>query len=683
MRYSIRMRASRAVAHGRPEHISGAERITGLAGAPALARDLARRALEHGKGRPDTIHITLEELDDAAILRVPALPARALDCASAAEGLELAAGLLRQAGVPDPGAVIALLLASAPLRGAMLVDADTLERLEPDRERGVRATLMDMALPAGDNGGAEGKRHYLEAAVLAAKVCHAPHIIAELCISDDPDYVTGYVASPAFGYARIARLKEPGIPRGGRVFLYRGPREAVAATVAFLERRPVLVENVPPPPAFAASGSATGAQAAPGPDPNHTTDPAQPADPADKWAFVEERLDRLEAEGLYRHMDVLESPPGPRVRHAGRDLLLLASGDYLGLAADTRVTAGAARALESFGAGCGGSRLTTGTLPLHGLLERRLAAFGGSEAALLFSSGYAANVGLLPALCGKGDVIFSDALNHASIIDGCRLSGAAVVIYAHNDMADLDRLARQHAGRRRLVVSDAVFSMDGDVADLPGLLEVAARHGLLTVLDEAHALGVIGRTGRGIVEHFGLTGAGPDIFTGSLSKALGADGGYVRGPARVTEYLRHGGRSFVFSTALSPAPVGAALAALDILRAEPRRVARLQANAAFFRARLKEHGLEAPGESAIVPLMAGDERVAVAAARHMRESGILISAIRYPTVARGAARLRAALRADHGHADLVLAADEAARALRTARADFGLPPADEGSRTRC
>lgn len=677
MRYSIRMRASRAVAPGRAEHISGAERIAGPSGVPALAHDLARRALGHGKGRPDTIHITIEELDDAAILRVPALPARALDCATPAEGLRLAAGLLRQAGVAAPEAVIDLLLASEPMRGAMLVDADTLERLEPDRERGVRATLMDMADEANGNG-ADGKQHYLEAAVLAAKVCRAPHIIAELCISDDPDYVTGYVASPAFGYARIARLKEPGIPRGGRVFLYRGPREAVADTVAFLERRPVLVERVPPPPAFAASGAASGGaggeEAAP--------EPAPAASP-DKWAFVEERLDRLEAEGLYRRMDVLESAPGPRVRHAGRDLLLLASGDYLGLAADARVMAGAARALAAFGAGCGGSRLTTGTLPPHGRLEKALAAFGGSEAALLFSSGYAANVGLLPALCGRGDVIFSDALNHASIIDGCRLSGAAVVVYAHNDMADLDRLARRHAGRRRLVVSDAVFSMDGDVADLPGLLEVAARHGLLSVLDEAHALGVMGRTGRGIVEHFGLAGAGPDIFTGSLSKALGADGGYVRGPARLLEYLRHGGRSFVFSTALSPAPVGAALAALDILRDEPRRVARLRDNAAFFRARLREQGLEAPGESAIVPLMAGDERVAVAAARRLREAGILISAIRYPTVARGAARLRAALRADHAHADLALAAAEAARALRAARAEYGLPPADGDFPPRC
>lgn len=663
------MRASRARSGGasgeRPEHISGAERIAAGEAVAALAAELARRALGHAKGQPDNVHVSIEALDEETLLRIPALPARAVSCADAATGLRLAAGLLREAGVPRPEAAIALLLNAPPLRGAMLVDADTLERLEPDRERGVRATRMDMAggaaLPPPD-----GKQHYREAAVLAAKVCTAPHIIAELCISDDPDYVTGYVAAPGLGYVRIQRLKEAGSPRGGRVFLYRGPREAVADTVAFLERQPVLVEQVPPPPPFAEEAGAEAAQG--------TGEP-------DRLAFVEEELAEARAAGLFRSIEVFESAPGPRVRHEGRDLLLLASGDYLGLAADSRVMAAAAEALTAYGAGTGGSRLTTGTLPLHARLEAELAAFAGSEAALLFSSGYAANVGLIPALCGKGDVIFSDSLNHASIIDGCRLSGARVVVYPHKDMAALDRRAREHLGRRRVVVSDAVFSMDGDVADLPSLMEVAARHGLITVLDEAHALGVLGRTGRGICEHFGLSGPGPDIFTGSLSKALGADGGYVRGPAQLMEWLRHKGRSFVFSTALSAAPVGAALAALDVLRDEPARVARLQENAAFFRARLREHGVDAPGETAIVPLMAGDERVAVAAARALRESGILISAIRYPTVARGAARLRTALRADHQKDDLVLAAAEAAKALNRARTE--IPPPVPEPRCRC
>ena len=653
------MRASRARpgASGgqRPEHISGAERIATGEAVPALAAELARRALAHAKGQPDNIHISIEALDEETLLRIPALPARALPCPDAAAGLRLAAELLREAGVARPEAVIELLLHAPPLRGAMLVDADTLERLEPDRERGVRATRMDMADGAALRPAPDGKQHYREAAVLAAKVCAAPSIIAELCISDDPDYVTGYVAAPGLGYVRIQRLKEDSSPRGGRVFLYRGPREAVADTVAFLERRPVLVEHVPPPPPFTREAG---------------TEVTQDAGPPDSLAFVEEELAETRAAGLYRNIEVFESAPGPRVRHAGRELLLLASGDYLGLAADSRVKAAAAEALGTYGAGTGGSRLTTGTLPLHGRLEAELAAFAGSEAALVFSSGYAANVGLLSALSGKGDVIFSDALNHASIIDGCRLSGARVVIYPHNDMAALDRLALEHQGRRRVVVSDAVFSMDGDVADLPGLMEVAARHGLISVLDEAHALGVVGHTGRGICEHFGLTGRGPDIFTGSLSKALGADGGYVRGPARLMEWLRHKARSFVFSTALSAAPAGSALAALAILREEPSRVARLQENAAFFRARLRGLGVAVTGETAIVPLMAGDERAAVAAAQTLREAGILISAIRYPTVARGEARLRAALRADHERAELARAAAEAARALRTAKASL-------------
>ncbi|MBD5626499.1 MAG: aminotransferase class I/II-fold pyridoxal phosphate-dependent enzyme [Desulfovibrio sp.] len=657
------MRASRArpgACDGeRPEHISGAERIVAAAAVPGVAADLARRALTHPKGRPDTIHISVEALDEATLLRIPALPARALACPDAETGLRLAAGLLREAGVPEPGAAIRLLLESPPLRGAMLVDADTLERLEPDPERGVRATRMDVAPNCALPEAQDGKRHYREAAVLAAKVCAAPHMVAELCISDDPDYVTGYVAGPGLGYVRIERLKAAGSPRGGRIFLYRGPREAVADTVAFLERRPVLVEDVPPPPPFTEER---------GPSP-------------DSLAFVEEELAELKGAGLYRRMEVWENAPGPRVRQAGRELLELASGDYLGLAADPRVKAAAAEALGAYGAGTGGSRLTTGTLPLHGRLEAELAAFGGSEASLLFSSGYAANVGLLPALCAKGDVIFSDSLNHASIIDGCRLSGARVIVYPHKDMAALDRLAREHQGRRRVVVSDAVFSMDGDMADLPCLMEVAGRHGLVTVLDEAHALGVIGRTGRGICEYFGLTGRRPDIYTGSLSKALGADGGYVRGPARLMEWLRHKARSFVFSTALSPAPVGAALAALDILGAEPERVARLQENAAFFRACLREHGVEAPGETAIVPLMAGDERVAVAAAEHLRAAGIHISAIRYPTVARGAARLRAALRADHERDDLARAAAGAAKALTRTRAE--VPPQAPGTRRHC
>lgn len=632
--FSVKMRASRRTRDGE-EHISGAERIVRAGDVPGLVSALVSRAQNHGKGRPDFTNIKIEAVPESACLRLPALPVRALDCADPAEGLRLAAGLLARAGVADPQAVLALLREAGGLRGAMLLDADSLERLEPDKRRGVRATCMDGAEVAAVD--AAGKNHYQEAMVLASKVAHAPNILAEICISDDPDYVTGYVASRELGYVRIARMKTPGSPEGGRIFLYRGPRAELAATLDFIERRPVLVENIPAAPGFGAPGASSA-----------------PAGP-DKWAFLGERLERLSAGGLRRSIREMGSAPGSRVRCEGRDVLLLASNDYLGLADDARVKARAAEALVAYGAGSGGSRLTTGALELHGELERRLAALKHAEAALLFNTGYMANVGVITALCGKGDVIFSDELNHASIIDGCRQSRAEIVVYRHNDMEDLEAGARRHAGRRGLIVSDAVFSMDGDVVPLPELLRIADRYGFLSMIDEAHATGVLGATGRGAAEHFGLAAA-PDVTVGTLSKALGSEGGFVCGNARLIEYLKNSARSFIFSTALSAAPVAAALEALDILCREPERVRRLQENTAFFCARLREGGVAARSASAIVPLIVGDEKKAVDAARELFDAGLYLSAIRYPSVPRGAARLRAAVRADHAGEDLAEAA---------------------------
>ena len=662
--FSVKMRASRKV-RGEEEHISGAERIVGAQGVPALTHDLVTRAQRHGKGNPDFINIKVEAVPESACLRLSALPVRALDCADAASGLRLAAGLLRQAGVPAPEAVLALMRAAGGLRGAMLLDADSLERLEPDRARGVRATYMDRADAASFSApsGTSGKNHYQEALVLATKVAHAPHILAEICISDDPDYVTGYVASRELGYVRIARMKEPGSPEGGRIFLYRGPRERLAATLDFIERRPVLVESLPDAPVFRAGDSAVAAVSGPPDDAENMTDKAGRAD---KWAFLDERLERLRANGLRRHIRDMASAPGPRVRCEGRELLLLASNDYLGLADDARVKAGAAEALVAWGAGTGGSRLTTGGLELHSELERRLAAFKHAEAALLFNTGYMANVGVITALCGRGGVIFSDELNHASIIDGCRQSRAEIVVYRHNDMADLEAKARRYAGRRGLIVSDAVFSMDGDVVPLPELLRIADRYGFLSMLDEAHATGVLGATGRGTAEHFGLAAA-PDVTIGTLSKALGSEGGFVCGQARLIEYLKNSARSFIFSTALSAAPVAAALAALDVLCREPERVRRLRDNTAFFCASLKERGMDAHSSSAIVPLLVGDEGVALNAAERLFEAGYFLSAIRYPSVARGRARLRVTLRSDHTPEDLAEAARQTALALGSAR----------------
>ena len=665
--FSIKMRASRN-AHGREEHISGAERIAGAEAMPGLAHELVARAQGHGKGRPDRITIKVEAVPESACLRVQSLPVRALACADAAEGLRLAAGLLARAGVPAPEAVIALLQQAGNLRGAMLLDADSLERLEPDALRGIRATYMDTADsgPFSACSGPPAKNHYREAMVLAAKVAHAPHILAEICISDDPDYVTGYVASRALGYVRIARMKEPGSTKGGRIFLYRGPRQDLAATLDFIERQPVLVENVPDAPGFGAeapeaSNSPFSQSAAllPG-------TAGGPAARAGKWDFLEKRLGRLHAEGLRRHIREMSSAPGPIVRCQGRELLLLASNDYLGLADDPRVKACAAEALAAYGAGSGGSRLTTGGLELHGRLERRLAAFKQAQAALLFNTGYMANVGVITALCGKEWVIFSDELNHASIIDGCRQSRARIVVYRHNDMEELEAKARAHVGRQGLIVSDAVFSMDGDVVPLPELLRIADRYNFLSMIDEAHATGVLGATGRGAAEHFGLDRA-PDITVGTLSKALGSEGGYVCGNARLIEYLKNSARSFIFSTALSAAPVAAALKALELLLQEPERVRRLRENTAFFCGRLREEGLVAHSDSAIVPLRIGDEKAAMGAAQRLLNAGFCLSAIRYPSVARGSARLRATLRSDHGQKDLAEAARQVALAMRLAR----------------
>ena len=633
--FSVKMRASRE-RDGVREHISGAEHMVAASAVPELARDLVLRAQNHSKGVPDFINIKVEEVEEASCLRLKALPVRSLACETAKEGLELARDLLKKAGVADPDAVVRLMPKAGQLRGAMVLDADTLERLEPDRERGVRATNMGRA---ENTQKGTTKNHYAEALVLATKVANAPNIVAEICISDDPDYVTGYVASKSLGYVRILRMKEMGSPEGGRIFLYRGPREELSATLEFIERKPVLVEDLPEKPGVSAKSQ----------------------QPTDKWAFLARGLSEIREKGLARSVRDMQSGPGPRVEFDGRKVLLMASNDYLGLANDPKVKERAARALLQWGTGSGGSRLTTGSMTLHGELEARLAAFKKTEAALLFNTGYMANVGVITALCGRGDVIFSDELNHASIIDGCRQSRAEVVVYRHNDMADLEEKARKHIGRRGLIVSDSVFSMDGDVVPLAELCRIADAHGFLSMIDEAHATGVVGETGHGVTE---LCGCRPDIVVGTLSKALGSEGGFVCASVQLVAYLVNRARSFIFSTALPAACVAAALACLDILEREPKRVQGLRENVAFFCSTLRGLGVAATSESAIVPLIVGDERHATRAAELLLEQGILVSAIRYPSVARGSARLRATVRADLSREDLARAANGIARVLK-------------------
>ena len=379
---------------------------------------------------------------------------------------------------------------------------------------------------------------------------------------------------------------------------------------------------------------------------------------------LESELAALGAAGLRRACrECGGAPTGPRAVVDGREVVVLASNDYCDLARDPRVVRAAADAAARWGAGSGGSRLLTGTQPPHAALERHLAAFKGTEDAVVFATGYMANLGTVSALCGPGDAILSDALNHASIIDGCRLSRAAVTVYRHGDMDDLARALDAARGARRvLVVSDAVFSMDGDLLDLPRFLALCRGRGAVTMIDEAHATGVLGATGRGLCEHFGC--GHPDVLMGTLSKALGSVGGYVAGSRTLCDYLRNRARPFVFSTSLPASAMAAADAALAVLEAEPGRAAAARENAAFLARELAARGVAASTQSAIVPIPVGDEAAAVRASERLLAEGVWVPAIRYPTVARGAARLRASVMSSHTREDLAFAAGAIARALR-------------------
>ena len=637
--FAVKMRAARA-----GEHISGAERIVPANDIPALTAALAERALLHAKGKPDEIHLKAEVAAD--IIHLEALPVSTHVTQTPEEGRACAARLLADAGITRIDEIMSLFPETYGMRGAMLLDADTLERLEPDRARGVRATYMDAASGCNGqdarcpSGSACKKNHFAEAVVLATKVANAPGIVGEICVSDDPDYVTGYVATKKIGYCRITTIKRKGDPCGGRIFLYRGPHEGVEETIRFLQRQCVLVEHAPTSARFAAARSASGpyqtvaASCDPPACPLRSRGSATLPD-----GGLAEELAEIEAQGLLRVC---------RERPAG--ILSFASNDYQDLADDPRLKAAACAAIERHGAGAGASRLVTGTLPEHVRLEQHLATFKGTEDAIVWATGYMANVGTISALVGKGDAVFSDALNHASIIDGCRLSRADVFVYRHGDMDDLARqLDAAGPRRRKLVVSDAVFSMDGDLLDLPAFLAACRRADAVSMIDEAHATGVLGATGRGLTEHFGCK---PDIILGTLSKALGSEGGFVCASRIACDYLRNRSRSFIFSTAPGPGAMAAADAALSVLEAEPGRAAALRAKAARFAAALNAAGVACATQSAIVPILIGDERKACAVSAALEREGVLIPAIRYPTVARGAARLRAAVDIGKTDADL-------------------------------
>ncbi|OGW42259.1 MAG: 8-amino-7-oxononanoate synthase [Nitrospirae bacterium GWD2_57_9] len=369
--------------------------------------------------------------------------------------------------------------------------------------------------------------------------------------------------------------------------------------------------------------------------------------------MFEQDLERLKREHLLRRLTVLNAESGPIVTAAGERLLLMCSNDYLGLSTHPALSQATRAALDKYGCGAGASRLVSGTTALHAELELRIARFKGTEAALLFNSGYAANTGIIPAIAGPGDLILSDSLNHASIIDGCRLSKARTEIYRHCDLYDLERLLQSSSGTNRtLIVTDGVFSMDGDLAPLPGLVSLADRYNVLLMVDDAHATGVLGRTGRGSAEHFGLEGRIP-IQMGTLGKALGSFGAYAAGSRDLIDLLVNQARSFMFSTALPPSICAASIAALAIVEQESGFKNKLWENREYFVGGLHAIGIDTGrSETMIVPLVVGKSETAAALSEKLFDEGIYATAIRPPTVPEGSARIRMTVMASHSREDL-------------------------------
>ena len=385
--------------------------------------------------------------------------------------------------------------------------------------------------------------------------------------------------------------------------------------------------------------------------------------------MFQRRLDELARQSLLRRLRTLESASEAVVTIDGRPVILMASNNYLGLATHPALKRAAIEATERFGVGAGAARLVSGTLPPHEELEAALARFKGTEGALAFGSGYLANLGVIPALIGAGGLILADRLCHASLIDGCRLSGASLRVYRHNDVAHLKSLlARRTARRDTLIVTDGVFSMDGDLAPLPELAGLAERYGARLFVDDAHGTGVLGTQGRGTVEHFGLEDRIP-FHMGTLGKALGTSGAYIVGPSAVIQYLVNTARTFLFATAPPPATAAATVAALHVIRAEPERRARLWENRRHLWAGLTRLGFRLTASaSPILPIVIGDAKKTAAMACRLLELGVYAPAIRPPTVPKETSRIRVTVMSEHSRAQL----DRALAAFGQAGRELGV-----------
>ena len=380
---------------------------------------------------------------------------------------------------------------------------------------------------------------------------------------------------------------------------------------------------------------------------------------SDPLAYLGQELDSLKEQNLYRRLRILEEEQKAHTTFDHKSVVNLSSNNYLGLTTHPRLREAALTALERFGVGSGSVRTIAGTMEIHMELERRLAEFKKVEAVVVFQSGFAANAGTVSAVLTKEDVVISDELNHASIIDGCRLSRAAIKVFPHKDVDAARRIVKDlPAGQRKLLITDGVFSMDGDLGPLPGLCALAEETGCIMMVDDAHASGVFGANGRGTLDHFGMHGR-VDIQVGTLSKAIGVLGGYVAGNQNLIEFLYHRARPFLFSTSHPPAVAAACIAALDVLIEEPEIIDRLWDNTRFFKAGLERLGFNTGlSESPITPVIAGDGAAAMKLSDRLFEEGVFAQGIAFPTVARDKARVRTIVTATHTRQDLQYALDK-------------------------
>lgn len=380
--------------------------------------------------------------------------------------------------------------------------------------------------------------------------------------------------------------------------------------------------------------------------------------------WIKEELKQIHDKQLFRILTELETGQSPEVTISGKSYVLLGSNSYLGLSVDPKVVESAKLALEKYGTGSGGSRLVSGSFDLHRMLEERIARFKNTESSILFSSGYLANIGTISALVGSDDIIYSDELNHASIIDGARLSRSTVRIYKHLDLNHLQELIESDKNTkcRKLIVTDTVFSMDGDLVPLPELVGISEKYGCILMIDEAHATGVLGKRGSGATEHFGVEDRVP-VVMGTLSKAVGSLGGYIAGSKELIDFIRNRVRSYIFDTSLPPASLAASITAIDIIENEPERREHLWNMVNKFKTGIEDSGLRVlPSHSAIIPVLIGDAEPALNFAKMLRENGVFTPAVRPPSVPHGMCRIRVTIMATHTqeHIDTALKAFRAA-----------------------